>query len=65
MSILAVNKRANFDYDIKDKFGLAMIRAEKGVDPTGLAEKIEEKLRKYKGQEEGKEDFFVQSFEDA
>jgi putative ABC transport system permease protein len=53
-------------YDgIKDKFGAVVIRAEKGIEPSKLAEKIEEKLRKFKGQEEGKEDFFVQSFEDA
>jgi putative ABC transport system permease protein len=36
--------------NIKDKFGMAML--------------IAEKLRKYKDQEEGKEDFFVQSFAD-
>lgn len=49
---------------VKDKFGMAMLQAEKGVDPEKLAEKVEEKLRKYKDQEEGKEDFFVQSFAD-
>ena len=51
--------------DIKDKFGWVIIRAEKGADPEELAGKIEEKLRKHKGQEEGKEDFYVQTFADA
>ena len=51
--------------DIKDKFGFAIIRAEKGVNPTELAERIKEKLRKHNNQEEGEENFFVQSFEDA
>ncbi len=51
--------------DIKDKFGIAIIRAEKNIEPGKLAEKIEEKLRKFKDQEKGKEDFFVQTFEDA
>lgn len=49
----------------KDKFGYAMLQADAGVEPGGLAEKIEDKLRKRRGQEEGKEDFFVQTFEDA
>ncbi|MEK6984517.1 MAG: ABC transporter permease [Nanoarchaeota archaeon] len=51
--------------DRKDKFGFVMMGAKKGVLPSELAEKIREKLRKYKNQEEGKEDFFVQTFEDA
>ncbi|MBI2650830.1 ABC transporter permease [Candidatus Woesearchaeota archaeon] len=51
--------------DSKDKFGFVMISAQKGVEPSELAERIEEKLRKSKDQEEGKEDFFVQTFEDA
>ncbi|HJN56902.1 MAG: ABC transporter permease [Candidatus Woesearchaeota archaeon] len=51
--------------DIKDEFGWAMIGADKNTDPEVLAEKIEEKLRKFKDQEEGKEDFFVQTFADV
>jgi putative ABC transport system permease protein len=47
------------------KWGYVMIRSEKGEDPAALADKISEKLRKHKGQDEGKEDFFVQSFSDA
>lgn len=51
--------------DSKDKFGFVMMSAQKGVLPSELAEKIEERLRKFKDQEEGKENFFVQTFEDA
>lgn len=48
--------------DAAGKFAYAMLRADKAEDTEALADKIEEKLRKHKGQEEGKEDFFVQSF---
>ncbi|MBN2142722.1 ABC transporter permease [Candidatus Woesearchaeota archaeon] len=48
-----------------DKYGFIMMSAEDGVKVKDLAEKIEDKLRKHKGQEEGKEDFYVQTFEDA
>ena len=51
--------------DSKDKFGFIMISAQKGKPPSDLAATIEEKLRKHKNQDEGKEDFFVQTFEDA
>ncbi len=51
--------------EIADKFGMVMLSSEKTTDPVVLAERIEEKLRKYKGQDEGKEDFFVQSFADV
>lgn len=51
--------------DDKDQYGFVMIKANRNVDPSLLAERITDKLRKHKGQEEGKEDFFVQSFEDA
>ncbi|MBW2990635.1 ABC transporter permease [Candidatus Woesearchaeota archaeon] len=46
------------------QFGYVLLNAEKGVNPTELAEKITDKLRKHRGEEEGKETFFVQSFED-
>lgn len=49
----------------KDQFGWAMIKANRNVDVGILAERIQERLRKHKGQEKGKEDFFVQTFEDA
>jgi len=50
--------------DIKDSFSMVMLRSETGVDPQKLSPRIQEKLRKFKGQEEGKEDFFVQTFDD-
>jgi putative ABC transport system permease protein len=49
----------------KDKYSYVMIQAEPGVASKELATRIQEKLRKHKGQEKGKEDFFVQTFEDA
>jgi putative ABC transport system permease protein len=52
-------------FDVKDNFGWAMIRADKSVNPEQLAVKIEEKLRKFKGLDKGKEDFFVQTFSDV
>ena len=51
--------------DTKDKFGFVMASADSGVETGPLALKVKDKLRKFKGQEEGKEDFFVQTFEDA
>lgn len=51
--------------DRKDKYATAMIRADANEDTRELADKVKEKLRKFKGQDEGKEDFFVQSFEQA
>lgn len=51
--------------DDKDKFGFIMIKANRNTDPSTLADRITERLRKHKGQEKGKEDFFVQTFEDA
>lgn len=50
---------------IKGKYGFVLVQAQKDVDTEQMADKIEEKLRKHKGQEKGKEDFFVQSFADA
>ncbi len=51
--------------DDKDEFGWAMIKANRNVDTGALADRIQERLRKHKGQEKGKEDFFVQTFDDA
>ncbi|MBW2992302.1 ABC transporter permease [Candidatus Woesearchaeota archaeon] len=50
--------------DQKDKYGYIFISAEPGEDPNELADKIKEKLRKYKGQEEGEETFYVQTLAD-
>ena len=53
-------------YDgIKGKFGWGMVRADQGIGSAAVASKIEEKLRKFKDQDPGKEDFFVQTFDDA
>ncbi len=49
----------------KDQFGFVILSSQKEVNPSELADRIEERLRKFKDQEEGKEDFFVQTFEDA
>ncbi|MBN1792586.1 ABC transporter permease [Candidatus Woesearchaeota archaeon] len=51
--------------DWSGKYGFIMIRAQPDIPAKELADKIEEKLRKHKGQEEGKEDFYAQTFEDA
>ncbi len=40
-----------------------LIRSSQSENPTKLAEVIKDKLRKHRNQEEGKEDFFVQTFE--
>lgn len=50
--------------DTKDKYGYAMLKSQKDVDPELLADKIQEKLRKHKGEDKGKEDFYVQTFAD-
>jgi len=50
-------------FDIGDEYGYIYIRAEKGIVPTELADRLEEKLRKKKGQKEGEEDFYIMSFE--
>jgi putative ABC transport system permease protein len=49
----------------KDEFGFLMGRVFDSTRTQQMAEKITEDLRDEKGQEEGKEDFFVQTFEDA
>lgn len=50
--------------DSKDQFGYVMIKSSAGVDPEDLADKIKDKLRKYKGEDKGKETFYVQTFAD-
>jgi len=50
-------------FDMGDEYGYIYIRADKGVVPTELADRLEEKLRKKKGQKEGQEDFYIMSFE--
>jgi len=53
---------------LEDVFNLTnyqfiVIRSSPSENPSKLAEIIQEKLRKHRNQEEGKEDFFVQTFE--
>jgi putative ABC transport system permease protein len=50
-------------FDVGDEYDFIYIRAAKGVEPSELANRLEEKLRKEKGQKEGEEDFYVQTFE--
>ncbi|MBI2134664.1 ABC transporter permease [Candidatus Woesearchaeota archaeon] len=50
-------------FDVKDEYGFVYIRAEKGANPSEVAARLEEKLRKEKGQNEGEETFFIQTFE--
>src|SRR3989338_843886 len=47
----------------KDEYAFIYIRADKNVNPSELAAKLEERLRKEKGQKEGEETFFIQTFE--
>jgi putative ABC transport system permease protein len=50
-------------FDIEDEYDYMFIQADKGVNPSELADRLTEKLRKKKGQKEGEEDFYIQSFE--
>ncbi len=50
-------------FNVGDEYGFIYIRSDKGVNPSELADKIEDKLRKKKGLKEGEEDFYVQTFE--
>jgi putative ABC transport system permease protein len=49
----------------KDKYSIIMASTEKGMETKSVADRVTDRLRKFKGQEEGKEDFYVQTFEDA
>ena len=51
--------------DIEDKFGFLMVQSARNIDPGELADKITEDLREERGEEEGQETFFVQTFADA
>lgn len=51
--------------DHKDNYGYVMLQADKNENVSELADKISEKFRKFRGEEEGKETFHVQTFEDA
>jgi len=51
--------------DTKDKYQWVVGQVDSGFDPTEVAERANEKFRKYKGQKEGQEDFDIQTFEQA
>ncbi|MFH1915828.1 MAG: ABC transporter permease [Nanoarchaeota archaeon] len=50
---------------IKDTYHFVILEAQPDMAPKLLAEKVQEKLRKRRGQKEGNEDFYAQTFEDA
>jgi len=50
---------------MKDKYGEAFAQVQKGANATLVAEVVKEKLRKFKGEKEGEETFYVQTFEQA
>ncbi len=51
--------------ETEGKYGALIMSTLPGENPSDIADKVEDKLRKYKGEDEGKETFFVQTFEDA
>jgi putative ABC transport system permease protein len=51
--------------DSKDKFGYLLLSSASDTDPNELADRIGEKLRKFKGQDKGKEDFYIQTLADV
>jgi putative ABC transport system permease protein len=51
--------------DMKDNFQYAVARVAPDEDPAAVAEKATEKFRKHRGQKEGQEDFYLQTFQQA
>ncbi|PIN86000.1 hypothetical protein COV19_07330 [Candidatus Woesearchaeota archaeon CG10_big_fil_rev_8_21_14_0_10_44_13] len=47
----------------KDRYDYAIARVNPDMNPQEVAKRAAEKLRKYKGQKEGQEDFYIQTFE--
>ena len=47
----------------KNKFQFAIARVQEGINPRDMAEKAALKLRKFKSQKEGDEDFFIMTYE--
>ena len=47
----------------KDKFQFAIARVQEGINPRSMADKATVKLRKFKDQKEGDEDFFIMTYE--
>ncbi|HLC61887.1 MAG TPA: ABC transporter permease [Candidatus Nanoarchaeia archaeon] len=63
LNIYMTKEDAKKTFDVDDEYAFIYIRAAEGVSPAKLASRLEEKLRKEKGQKEGEEDFFVQTYE--
>ncbi|MCX6706853.1 MAG: ABC transporter permease [Candidatus Woesearchaeota archaeon] len=51
--------------DLTDKFQEAIARVQPDQDAAAIAEKATEKLRKFRGEKAGQEDFFIQTFQQA
>ena len=49
----------------KDLFSMAIGRAQTNADVDAVADEVSERLRRYKGEEEGRETFYVMTFEEA
>jgi putative ABC transport system permease protein len=56
-------KTLNEVEDNEEEYVMIYIRSSPGADPSYLAERLEDKLAKKKGQKEGEEDFYIQTFE--
>lgn len=48
----------------KPDYGFIILDAQDGVDPELVADRVNDRLRKKRGQKEGKEDFYAQTFDD-
>ncbi len=62
-SHIYITKESAEDLFNASNYQFLLARSSPSVSPTKLADIIKEKLRKHRNQEEGKEDFFVQTFE--
>src|SRR3989338_11509832 len=63
LNVYMTKEDAKETFDVDDEYAFIYIRSAEGVAPAKLASRLEEKLRKEKGQKEGEEDFFVQTYE--
>src|SRR3989344_4069771 len=63
LNVYMTKEDAKETFNLNDEYAFIYIRSAEGVSPTKLASRLEEKLRKEKGQKEGEEDFFVQTYE--
>jgi putative ABC transport system permease protein len=50
-------------FNLKEKYGMIYIQADKNTDPSSLAKTLTERLRKHKNQKVGQEDFYIQTLE--